>query len=165
MLRSIVITTAGQLDGLERLWSSLREHYETLEARPGEIYERAESWRRRRAAYVEMLEEGGAIVGIERDGELVAYAAVHSTSASAVFTWSESVTMIETFVVDDRHRGEGLGSKLLAAVRALARERGDDELQLMVLPGNHSAIDFYRGAGFGVYCLVLSDALPHDGKI
>lgn len=160
MIEDVVTYGSGDLARLEPLWNSLREHYETLENTPGDIYERAESWRRRHQTYLEILEHGGAIVAIELGGEPIAYAAVQAVSSSPVFTWSERAMTIETFVVSDRHRGRGLGRRLLAAVRTLAGERGEDELQLMVLPSNRSAIEFYRAEGFGVYCLLLSDALP-----
>jgi ribosomal protein S18 acetylase RimI-like enzyme len=164
-ITAFTLTSVDAVELIEPLWNSLREHYESLADRPGDVYDRPESWRRRKATYTKLLEgEGGRIVGLSIDDELVAYAALGKATTSPVFKWSERATMIETFVVSDRHRSAGLGKKLMEMVRADARKRGDDELLLLVTTNNHAAIDFYRDVGFGPYCLLLSDAVPQVPK-
>ncbi len=51
--------------------------------------------------------------------------------------------------VDSGARGHGIGSRLIAAVEARAREAGAAVLRLAVLSGNEPAIALYRRHGFG----------------
>ena len=51
-------------------------------------------------------------------------------------------------MVDARYQGRGYGRDALAAVVALARERGLKTLGLSVVPENEQALEFYRRNGF-----------------
>jgi GNAT superfamily N-acetyltransferase len=46
------------------------------------------------------------------------------------------------------HRGRGVGSGLYARALALARERGADEVETVVLASNGDGLRFARGRGF-----------------
>jgi diamine N-acetyltransferase len=52
------------------------------------------------------------------------------------------------FMVDARYQGKGFGRKALELLLHEARLDGVAEVTLCVLPGEHSAFDFYARAGF-----------------
>jgi diamine N-acetyltransferase len=52
------------------------------------------------------------------------------------------------FMIDARHQGRGYGRRALELVLDEARKDGVDEVTLSVLPGEHSARDFYARFGF-----------------
>lgn len=60
---------------------------------------------------------------------------------------------IHDIAVSPRFQRRGIGSALLAAVEAEARERGCCKITLEVLEGNVSAVAAYRKAGFEAYAL------------
>ncbi|HHH38104.1 MAG TPA: GNAT family N-acetyltransferase [Sedimenticola sp.] len=60
---------------------------------------------------------------------------------------------IHDVVVAPRFRGQGIATRMLEAVEALARERGCCKLTLEVLEGNHPARAAYRKFGFNGYQL------------
>jgi ribosomal protein S18 acetylase RimI-like enzyme len=62
---------------------------------------------------------------------------------------------VEALVVDGRHRRTGVGTALMDAATAWARERGAVEMVLTVWDGNAAAEAFYQRLG----CRVISRAL------
>lgn len=60
---------------------------------------------------------------------------------------------IHDVVVRDSHRGRGIAARLIAAVEAIARERGACKLTLEVLSGNRAARTLYEKLGFDDYRL------------
>lgn len=55
---------------------------------------------------------------------------------------------IEALAVAESHRGQGIGTQLLAEAEAFARSRGRSRLALHVLVGNAGARRLYERAGF-----------------
>jgi RimJ/RimL family protein N-acetyltransferase len=87
-------------------------------------------WRRRRENRIWVWQE---------QGELAALAQARHTG----------VTFLEALVVAGGRRGRGLGARMLEALEAHLRARGERDLFLsMVWPGNPGAIDFYRRQGY-----------------
>lgn len=66
---------------------------------------------------------------------------------------------IEALVVDRRHRRAGIGTALMAAAAAWARERGATEVVLTVWAGNAAAEAFYARLGYGVVSRALAKRL------
>ncbi len=54
------------------------------------------------------------------------------------------VGLLEDLIVDEAHRGAGVGSQLLQRAEAWAREQGLSRLQLLADAENTAALDFYR---------------------
>jgi ribosomal protein S18 acetylase RimI-like enzyme len=161
---TLIRIAEADLDRLRPLWAAMRDAYVDLTHGQLPIYDEEESWRRRRASYARLL--GGAdafLLARERDGELVAYAAVNVVTTSTVFAWSERAGDLETLVVADAERGRGLGARLLQDVREELARRGVQEVVLHVLADNDRAIDFYRREGFRPYLVLMSDAMPAWG--
>jgi ribosomal protein S18 acetylase RimI-like enzyme len=147
--RAIVVKAgAERLDELEPLWEALRQHHRAVMPSLGPLRDSADSWRRRRAHYEDLLGRPGAflLLGV-RDGELVGYALVAPGSPSQ--TWAiESAATLETLVLLPDARGSGLGSALIERVREEVRAAGVTHLGLGVAAGNEDAIRFYRRHGF-----------------
>ncbi|MFB7330758.1 GNAT family N-acetyltransferase [Streptomyces adustus] len=59
-------------------------------------------------------------------------------------------------VVLDGHRGEGVGSALLAAAEQAAAERGVSIIHAGIFAANKGAVRFYSSAGFGPRGTLLS---------
>jgi predicted GNAT family acetyltransferase len=83
--------------------------------------------------------EMGAYLGIRRDGRLVAMAG----ERLHVPGWTE----ISGVCTDPGSRGQGLGTRLLLAVAAGIRERGETPF-LHVLASNTNAVRLYEALGF-----------------
>jgi ribosomal protein S18 acetylase RimI-like enzyme len=66
---------------------------------------------------------------------------------------------VEALVVDERHRRAGVGTALMAAATAWARERGAKEIVLTVWAGNAVAEAFYARLGYQVVSSALSKPL------
>jgi ribosomal protein S18 acetylase RimI-like enzyme len=63
---------------------------------------------------------------------------------------------VEALVVDRDHRRAGVGTALMSAVAAWARERGAVEMVLTVWAGNTAAEAFYQRLGYGLVSRALA---------
>lgn len=73
--------------------------------------------------------------------DLVGFAMVYRDPAAGIF-------YIWRFMVDARHQGRGYGRRAMALLLDEARADGAREITLSAVPGEHSALDFYRRLGF-----------------
>jgi ribosomal protein S18 acetylase RimI-like enzyme len=62
---------------------------------------------------------------------------------------------LETIMVEEGYRGEGVGTELAASFLAWAKERGVDRVAVTVAPKNERALRFYRRLGFVARSLEL----------
>ena len=62
-------------------------------------------------------------------------------------TWKGKVLHLEDLIVDEVHRGEGVGSKLLDAVVDYGHQLGVKRISWEVLDWNEPAITFYKKKG------------------
>ena len=81
----------------------------------------------------------------EVDGEVVGLAGLH---VSPSVEYDESAGKVSAIVVDQRHRGRGVGQALIDAVEAEARARGCVLLFLTTAHRREDAHEFYRRIGF-----------------
>jgi GNAT superfamily N-acetyltransferase len=88
--------------------------------------------------------EDGMLLGAREGGEIVGYACLywHFSSLSA----AESVLMNDLFV-SEAARGRGVGSALIEASAAVARQRGAAHLEWATAPGNLTAQRLYDSTG------------------
>lgn len=96
--------------------------------------------------------ECGEILVACTDGQPVAMVSLLYTVSTAL---GSRVALLEDMVVDATTRGAGIGSALLDAAIAHARQRGCRRLTLLTDGDNHVAQRFYRRHGF-----VASPMLP-----
>ena len=80
------------------------------------------------------------VLGIGAGDELVGFAMVYRDPTAAVF-------YIWRFMIDAR-QGQGYGRRAMELLLDEARADGMREITLSVVPGEHSALDFYRRLGF-----------------
>jgi GNAT superfamily N-acetyltransferase len=57
--------------------------------------------------------------------------------------------VVDSIVVDGAHRRKGVGSALMNATEAWAKEKGSVDLRLNVIDANKGALRFYEAEGFG----------------
>lgn len=107
---------------------------------------RADSEKQHRGLALLIAEPRAVVLAARRPGgPVVAMATaqlVISTAEGAASAWIEDV------VVDEGHRGRGLGTRLLAALLDWARDAGARRAQLLVDLDNPPALDFYASLGW-----------------
>ncbi|RGE18046.1 GNAT family N-acetyltransferase [Leucobacter sp. wl10] len=133
------------LPRLEGLWNSLFAHHLSVGAAGLPTIPRPESWPLRRAHY-ERLASGpsGLSVWLALDGDsAVGYALAHEEAIGG-----ERAQVLETLSVLPGIRGAGLGSRLMDAVDAQARERGIGVAAVDVMGGNARARSLYLRRGY-----------------
>ena len=146
----------GDIELVEPLWNALREHHASVAPELGPPRPRGESWLRRRAEYEGWLRTAGFMLVAECSDELVGYAMVHLRDGSATWPLSEHAGELETLSVLPEHRGKGVGSLLLDAVRSQLNALGATELSLHVVASSDDARRFYERHGFTTVTLWLS---------
>ncbi len=87
-----------------------------------------------------VAEEGGGIVGLI---EL----AIGQTKDIPILV-AKTYAGIGDVIVDERHRGQGIGSALMEEARTWARKHGAASLRTAVVPTNDRARAFYAKQGF-----------------
>jgi GNAT superfamily N-acetyltransferase len=66
----------------------------------------------------------------------------------------EPATLVEDFVVAEGHRGRGIGSALMAAVKAHVKETGQHRITLLTDARNARGHKFYEAEGFSRSAMV-----------
>jgi GNAT superfamily N-acetyltransferase len=103
--------------------------------------------RRQRRGLALLLDDPArcAVLVAERAGEVIGMVTVQLVASTAEGATSG---LLEDMVVDERVRGEGLGTKLLHAAEGWAFARGATRLQLLADRANGPALRFYRRLGW-----------------
>lgn len=89
---------------------------------------------------------------IEQNSHVIGYAGFIQE-----YTWEfdGGYLRIQAFVIDQAHRGKGMGKQLMSAIEQIAKEQGFKMIQLN--SGNHEeshpAHTFYQGLGFDSYSI------------
>jgi len=78
---------------------------------------------------------------IAADDEVVGFAMVYRDAAAGQF-------YVWRFMIDARHQGRGYGRRAMELLLDEARSDGVEVASLSVVPGDGSAVDFYRRLGF-----------------
>ena len=88
---------------------------------------------------------GDRVVVAELDGNVVGLAQLHVSPTIAL---ERPAAKIDGIVVDESHRGRGIGRALLAEMESEARARGCPLLYLTTATRRQDAHEFYRRFGF-----------------
>ena len=148
MAPHIVLAGLERVDELRPLWLQLHHHHARV-SRVQPFVDDETSWTVRRTGYVEILGAGGFVLIAEADtGAVAGYALVKiheggDDSWALADRWGE----VWTLVVDERRRGQGIGSALLDAVDAELASRGVHDLMIGVMEGNDAARRLYERRG------------------
>lgn len=69
------------------------------------------------------------------------------------------VMVIDEICVEESFRRQGIGSRIMTDVKALAKAFGCTDLQLGVYPQNDSAVTFYQKCGFTIRSIDMQQRL------
>lgn len=140
---------AEVVDELEPLWLALFDHQREVMSVTLPVIDRADSWRRRRQAYSELLTGSDAFVLlVRREGQPIAYAVAYLRPGYDD-TWAASakIAEVESLAVLASERASGVGTLLLDIIDQHLHEVGVTDVRLSVIVGNTQALDFYRKRG------------------
>ncbi len=85
----------------------------------------------------------------EEDDEIVGLVELHVRETKDLpFLVRKTYAYIQELIVAAGHRGRGIGTRLMDATRAWAREHGAESLRTSVVPTNDRARAFYAKHGF-----------------
>jgi ribosomal protein S18 acetylase RimI-like enzyme len=110
-----------------------------------------DSWQHARREYREWLDDGAAILLLARNAgssRLVGYLLCRLLEGGPTFDLGELRGEIDSLVVDDQSRGQGVGTALLEAARADLDSRGVSYWSIGVLAQNAEAARLYERLGF-----------------
>ena len=78
--------------------------------------------------------------GYRKDGQMVGFATVYFSHVTSI---AGKVCVMNDLFTADKHRGEGVGRKLIDHCKAYAKEKGAKRLQSSTAPDNLTAIKLY----------------------
>ena len=84
------------------------------------------------------------------DDRVVGYVRCYTWNTNGSGSVSGKVLDIDDITIDEKYRHQGIGRRIMADVREIARERNCKDIQLSVYPQNEAAIRFYEACGFRV---------------
>jgi ribosomal protein S18 acetylase RimI-like enzyme len=148
----VIAAEAAAVDGLKTLWLQMLAHHRDLIG--GEIPLRTDeqSWARTRRVYSEWLEKGTATLVIARarsSSEPLGYAVCRLVAGDGrTFDLGAVRGDLDSLVVHDQARGQGIGTALLAAVRDGLLDRGIAFWSVGVIAHNLEAVKLYERVGF-----------------
>jgi ribosomal protein S18 acetylase RimI-like enzyme len=154
-----------ELDRLEPLWLALHEHHLQISPRLAGMTARSahESWARRRANYIRWINNPETFVLVaEANHELVGYAFVTVSFGYSSWNSGERQAQLETLSVGPSFRGQGIGDRLLAAVREWLATRGIESIALSATWANEQAHRFYERHGFQPAEIAFVGATAHS---
>jgi GNAT superfamily N-acetyltransferase len=104
--------------------------------------------------------EGGAVV-VACDGDIVVGMMCFVIDQPQPYLRTEigQVGWVAELVVDERYRGQGIGTQMLEEAERLAREGGLKRLMIGAIAGNHIARKAYERFGFRPAVIELSKDL------
>ena len=84
------------------------------------------------------------------DNIVVGYVLVKIRNYDMTGHVNRRVLLVDEICVDEARRKQGIGTEMMADVRAIARAYGCTDLQLGVYPQNNEALAFYQKCGFRI---------------
>jgi ribosomal protein S18 acetylase RimI-like enzyme len=143
----IVELAPGRVEELRELWLQLHHHHQSVSP-VGPFIDDEASWSLRLDGYRELLEAGAFVLAAELDGELAGYALVRiHEGRDDSWELGDRHAEVWTLVVDERHRGKGIGSALLDEVDARLERLGIRGLMIGLMVGNEGARRLYESRG------------------
>lgn len=103
----------------------------------------------------ECAQKQGMIYVAEAQGNVVGFVTLYVVHEFDITTAFNEYVYISDFGVSATHRGQGIGSALLAQAEAYAREIGQKMLKLDVLTNNDNALSVYRRFGLQPYVMSM----------
>jgi ribosomal protein S18 acetylase RimI-like enzyme len=110
---------------------------------------------------------GEGVVGrgrVWKPAELPGFAAFEAGRCVGLVTYELDGESCEVVTIDALEEGRGVGTALLEAVEAVAREAGSARVQLLTTNNNLRALAFYQKRGFRLVGLVAG-AIDEERKL
>ena len=92
----------------------------------------------------------GQLFTAKTDGATVGYVLVKIRNYDMTGHVKRKVLVVDEICVEKSLRGRGIGTEMMADVRAIAHAYGCTDLQLGVYPQNNEALAFYQKCGFRI---------------
>ena len=89
------------------------------------------------------------------DGMVIGYVSVGIRNIDYPGAVKRKILFIDEFVVHELCRGRGIGTEMMADLRALAKAFRCTDLQLNVYPQNDDAVGFYQKCGLMIQNLTM----------
>ena len=89
------------------------------------------------------------------DDTVLGYVVLCLMSKGGPGVMEKKLLRLESICVDEAARGEGIGTAMVAGVRALAKAFGCDGVLLGMHPENEQALQFYQKCGFTIRTINL----------
>lgn len=139
--------SAEDIPAIQRLYRQLDEHHVRL--LPG-VFQSVDGDARPDSLIAQWIEDEGAdYLLAEADGEVVGFVNVRKSSHPQYPMFRpHDFALIENAVVDEPHRGRGIGKALFGATMRWAKDRGIRYVQTTVWHENVGAREFYLDQGF-----------------
>lgn len=149
------------VDDIQRLYRQLDRHHAALLP---DVFQRLEG-DARPDAFIQTRIQGddAGYLLAELDGAVIGFVDVQRAAYPhyPMFRPRE-FGLIDNLIVDEPHRGKGIGKRLFEAAIDWARERGLGSVQTSVWDANARARDFYLQQGFAPTTLRLERAIETD---
>ena len=152
-----------RLDALGPLWISLSEHHGELTSDELPVRPPAEAWPARRERYRAALDAGAVLFVADGPRGAVGFAFVCARPAPESLA-IDRLLEVETVAVLPAARGAGIGTALMDAVEAWARERDIEHLSVSVRAANEGARRLYERRGFRTLYETMYSTLARDGE-
>jgi ribosomal protein S18 acetylase RimI-like enzyme len=148
-----------QLDSVRELWLELHHHHQRVAAFQPLLDDDVLSWERRRALYLERLDNDAGFLAVALDevgSTVVGYAVVTiEAGPDDTFPLGERYAELFSLAVTEGRRGEAVGTRLLDFVDEQLAARGISGLKVGVMLGNADALRLYQRRGLRPAELVL----------
>jgi len=96
-----------------------------------------------------LLSDAGTLVLLaEKNARIVGISVVYTTRLTGGPRVAKKVAVLDSIVVDEKHRRKGVGSALLGATEAWAKKKRLVDMRLNVMDANKSALTFYESHGY-----------------
>jgi ribosomal protein S18 acetylase RimI-like enzyme len=144
---TVVELKPSRVDELRDLWLQLHHHHQAVSP-VGPFIDDDASWSLRLQGYLEILADGGFVLVAQQDAQIVGYALVRiHEGRDDSWELGDRHGEVWTLVVDERHRGQGIGGALLDEVDARLERLGIRSLMIGLMVGNEGARRLYESRG------------------
>ena len=131
-------------DAAVALWASLQAEHEAMDARHRPSDSAPKRWRNDFRVWVEG--DADRVFVAEADGVLVGLVTAHPYWPSPMYEQELEVYITELIVASEQ-RGQGVGTRLVEAVRVWAREQGVSRIRAGVMSRNERGRAFWQREG------------------
>ncbi len=144
---------AHEVEELADLWGALHQQHTVTAPHLSDIISTVtmdESWRRRRAQYIDWLADPDTMAILAENGDDLAGYTMVTVRENTHGSWDrgERVAVVQTFAIDPEYTGTEVGSKLLEEVRRQLAGMGVRDIEFSALATASEDIRFLEREGF-----------------